>query len=109
MAEPLLKTPIITVVIDRDDELTEYVVQTDNRDSIAWDMHRNRVNWPAGPDAPMLWMTYLAWSAMRRDTTTPAAGTTFEQFSDLVRSISSAKKDDEAEPVDPTRASPALA
>lgn len=104
MPEPLLKTPIVSIIVERDDELVEYTVQTDNRDAVAWDMHRNRVNWPAGTDAPMLWMTYLAWSAMRRDTSTPAAGLTFDNFNDIVRSISSAKPVDEQEPVDPTHA-----
>ncbi|PCE13987.1 hypothetical protein AUC47_04890 [Microbacterium sp. SZ1] len=104
MADPILKTPIVSVIIEQDDKLVEYVVQTDNRDAVAWDMHRNRVNWPAGTDAPMLWMTYLAWCAMRRDTSTPAAKLTFDQFNDAVRGISSAKPADEQEPVDPTHA-----
>jgi len=109
MAEPILKTPQVVVVIEQNDQLTEYVVQTDNRDAVAWDMHRNRVNWPAGTDAPMLWMTYLAWSAMRRDASTPAAGLTFEQFNEAVRSISSAKPAEELEPMDPTHAGAAPA
>lgn len=104
MPEPILKTPIVSVVLEQNDELVEFTVQTDNRDAVAWDMHRNRVNWPAGTDAPMLWMTYLAWSAMRRDGSTPAAGLTFEQFNDSTRSISSAKLADESEPMDPTQA-----
>lgn len=104
MADPILKTPIVTVVIAEGEQLVEYTVQTDNRDAVAWDMHRNRVNWPAGTDAPMLWMTYLAWSAMRRDTSSPAATLTFDQFNDAVRSISSAKPADELEPMDPTLA-----
>lgn len=104
MSEPILKTPIVIVVLEQNDELVEVTVQTDNRDAVAWDMHRNRVNWPAGTDAPMLWMTYLAWSAMRRDGSSPAGGLTFEQFNDRTRSISSVKPADEAEPVDPTLA-----
>ena len=48
------------------DELVEYTVQTDNRDAIQWDVTRPRRSWPAFNEAPMLYMTFLAWHAMHR-------------------------------------------
>lgn len=106
MAKPILKTPRVAVIVDNEGELLEYLVQTDNRDAIAWDMHRNRQKWPAGPDAPVLWMTFLAWSAMRRDPESPAAGLSFDDFTERVLSVAAPDGDDPeaAEPVDPTTA-----
>lgn len=48
------------------DDVLECIVQTDNRDAIQWDITRNRKNWPATADAPMLWASFMAWHAMRR-------------------------------------------
>lgn len=67
MTEPVkLSAPRIRVVLDTGGQLTEYEVQTDNRDAVRWDMTRGREQWPAMTDAPMLWSTFMAWSAMNR-------------------------------------------
>lgn len=107
MAEPVkLTAPRIRVVLDAagDGTLTEYEVQTDNRDAVRWDMTRGREHWPAMMDAPMLWATFMAWSAMNR------AGDftgTFTQFNEHALEASAIRDEagDMAE-VGPTRAAP---
>ena len=47
----------------RDEPLT---VVTANPDLVQWDETRARKGWPTMTDAPMLWMTFLAWHAARR-------------------------------------------
>lgn len=66
MSEPRIAAPRVAVVIDRGAELVEYTTQTDNRDAVRWDMTRGRKNWPTGEDAPVLWLTFIAWSALVR-------------------------------------------
>lgn len=63
-----LSAPKVVVLLETPgtDELTEYTVQTDNRDAIQWDVSRGRRGWPAFNEAPMLYMTFLAWHAMHR-------------------------------------------
>lgn len=48
------------------DDLVEYVVRTDNRDLVRWDLLRSRKGWPSATDAPFLFSTVTAWSALRR-------------------------------------------
>jgi hypothetical protein len=86
-----LSTPRVRVLIERPDtaDLLEVDVQTDNRDMIQWDATRPRRQWPMGSDAPVLWMTFLAWHAIRR--TGGAPGYTppdsFDAFSDTCVSV----------------------
>lgn len=63
-----LSAPRVIVLLETagSDDLTEYTVQTDNRDAIQWDVTRPRRSWPAFNEAPMLYMTFLAWHAMQR-------------------------------------------
>lgn len=69
-----LSAPKVLVLLETagTDELTEYTVQTDNRDAIQWDVTRPRRSWPAFNEAPMLYMTFLAWHAMHRTGATTA-------------------------------------
>lgn len=53
------------LVLTEDD--LEYDVQTDNRDMVRYDMHAAKQKWPAAQDAPMLYLTFLAVSALRRE------------------------------------------
>lgn len=55
--------PRLLVVLDNDNE---YTVQTDNRDIVRFDLMRGRKKWPTMQEAPMLWLTVLAWSALSR-------------------------------------------
>lgn len=64
-----LKSPRVRVLLDRDpnsEEYVEIVVQTDNRDLTGYDLARSRMKWPTSKDAPMFWITWLAWHALRR-------------------------------------------
>lgn len=104
------KTPLVVVTLEHDDELVEVEVQTDNRDMIAWDMHRNRVGWPSTQDAPVLWLTFIAWHALKRSASTVAdltfADMAFDRFQAITVAVGRPEADPEAEPeaVDPTRA-----
>jgi len=70
-----LSAPKVVVLMETagSDELTEYTVQTDNRDAIQWDVTRPRRSWPVFNEAPMLYMTFLAWHAMHRTGATKAS------------------------------------
>ena len=62
-----LKFPRVLVTIERSDgTLAELTVQTDNRDAVRFDLLRARKGWPPMADAPLLFMTSLAWLAIRR-------------------------------------------
>ena len=56
--------PQLLVVLDNENE---YTIQTDNRDIVRFDLMRSRKNWPTMQEAPMLWLTVLAWSALSRE------------------------------------------
>lgn len=78
-----LISPRLRISIERplDDAFDQYDVQTDNRDLIAWDATRPRRQWPAGTDAPVLWMTYLAWHALKR--TGAPVPESFDDFTEI--------------------------
>lgn len=64
---PLLTPKVLVLVqLEGATEPEELTVQTDNRDAVQWDITRARKGWPTGPDAPMLWMTFLAWHSLKR-------------------------------------------
>lgn len=63
MGDVRLRSPRVTVIRDGHDDLE---VQTDNRDMILWEKTRARHKWPKFDEAPMMWLTFLAWSAARR-------------------------------------------
>ena len=65
-----MTAPKILVVLDND---REYTVQTDNRDMVRFDLMRGRKQWPTMQEAPMLWLTFLAWSALSREKELPGA------------------------------------
>ena len=62
-----LKFPRVLVTIEGNDgALSELTVQTDNRDAVRFDLLRARKGWPPMADAPVLFMTAVAWLAIRR-------------------------------------------
>ena len=65
MGEVRLTSPRVVVIRDG---LPDLELQTNNSDMILWDLTRpkQRPPWPAFNDAPILWMTFLAWAAARR-------------------------------------------
>ncbi|MFJ3394000.1 hypothetical protein [Leifsonia aquatica] len=91
MAE--LATPKVVVLIEQDgtDDLLEYTVQTDNRDMIQWDVTRGKKGWPKFDEAATLWLTFLAWHALRRVGETTL---TLDDF--LRRTVSVSRPKDEA-------------
>lgn len=72
-------------------------VTTSNPDLVAWDMTRTKHGWPQADEAPMLWMTFLAWRALKRTGQTTSRWEDFH--ADLCLDIGMVK---ETEP-DPTR------
>lgn len=67
--EHKLTAPRVRVLVEREPGSTdylEYVVQTDNRDMVRWDLLRARKQWPSTKEAPMLLMSVLAWHALKR-------------------------------------------
>lgn len=42
-------------------------VEITNPDRIRWDLTANKHKWPKFSDAPFMGMTFLAWSAMKRN------------------------------------------
>lgn len=94
MGDVKLTTPRVRVIREGCEELE---VQTDNRDLVRFDMTRPRQRpaWPGPEDAPMLWLTFLAWSAARRQSLVPA-DLTFEAWRDQVLNLVTID-DDEAE------------
>lgn len=65
MGDVKLSSPRVLVIREGYSDLE---VQTTNADMVRWDLTRpkQRPPWPAFDQAPMLWMTFLAWSAARR-------------------------------------------
>lgn len=55
--------PRLSVTLD---DGTEHDVQTAHGDLIRWELTRERKKWPALDNAPILWGTFLAWSALHR-------------------------------------------
>jgi len=64
MAEtPKIETPHVRITYADGRSVT---VKTDNPDMVFYDIERAKRKWPAGQDAPMLWINYLAYSKLRR-------------------------------------------
>jgi hypothetical protein len=65
MGDRRLSSPLVNVIRDGHEDLT---LQTTNADMIAWDLTRpkQRPPWPKFDEAPILWMTFLAFCAARR-------------------------------------------
>jgi hypothetical protein len=65
MGDVRLTSPRVTVIRDG---LPDLELQTTNADMIQWDLTRakQRPAWPSFQDAPVLWMTFLAFCAARR-------------------------------------------
>lgn len=112
MSDIRLSQPVVAVVLERDGQLVELEVQTDNRDSIQWDVTRGKRSWPTGPEAPMLWLSFLAWHALRR---TGGTSSTLDQFLGEALQVRTVKRDGSGEPAeledelaDPTLPAPAV-
>ena len=85
--------PKMAVVLDDD---TEYTIQTDNRDLVRFDITRGRMKWPTMNEAPMLWVTFLAWSCLHREGKLPGQNVEAE----LDRILAVDLLDEDGNPVD---------
>lgn len=99
-SEHRLTIPRIEVTMD---DGSTFEVQALNPDLIRWDRTASRSGWPAASSAPFLWMTFLAWSAAKRERLIPD-GLSWEEFGDTrcvnVRNLTDEGVD--ADGVDPT-------
>lgn len=76
-----LITPRVRVTVEQEgrDDFLQMDVQTDNRDMVHWDVARAKKGWPTQRDAPILWLSFLAWHALKRSGETTQ---TVEKFLD---------------------------
>jgi hypothetical protein len=99
--EHRLTVPRIEVTLN---DGTTFVVQALNPDLIRWDRQASKLGWPAPSVAPFLWLTFLAWSAAKREGAIPSE-TSWETFGDTlcvqVRSLTDEVGD--LDGVDPTQ------
>lgn len=64
-----LSSPRLLVVVDTGsaEGYTQYDVQTDNRDLVRYDLMKARKGWPTQREAPIVFMTAVAWAALKRE------------------------------------------
>lgn len=100
-----LVAPRVLVIRDGEEALQ---VQCDNRDLVGWEQTRVKHKWPKFDEAPFKWLTYLSWSALRRNGT--LNGITYEQWEMTVLSVrdlsDEAQEEDDDESGRPTHAGP---
>ena len=96
MGDVKLVAPRVRVTRDGQDDLE---VQADNRDLIQWERTRLRQRpvWPTFQDAPFQWLTFLSWSACRRQELIPQ-DFTYERWESEVLAVSNISDDDTTEP-----------
>lgn len=102
MADVRLSTPRLRVIL-ADDSVLE--VQVTNADLVRWDMTRQKQRWPTDVrEAPFLWLTFVAWCALRRTSSIPQE-TTWESFSETTQEVSDLSEsegtDDDTRPTQP--------
>lgn len=69
----------------------DFTVRISNRELVAWDMTRQKRQWPLASEARFLCMTFCAWKAATRE---GATSLTWEQWSDAVEDIEDVASDD---------------
>ena len=102
MADVRLTTPRLRVILGDD---TAVEVQVINADLVRFDMTRNQHRWPDAESAPMLWLTFVSWVALKRTHTIPEA-TTWEAYRDSTQQVENLTDDEgsaDADVVDPTQ------
>jgi hypothetical protein len=77
-------------------------VQTANPDLIRYERTAARHKWPVMTEAPVSWLTFLAWAALRREGQLPAE-VTWERFSDELCLAVERSDDDDSETDDDDR------
>jgi hypothetical protein len=100
MSDYKLTSPRLRVLRGSIDAPEVIEVQTLSPDLIAFDMTRAKHRWPSISDAPMLWMSFIAWHACRREQRIPA-DLTWETWKGTTLDVTTAD-DGGDEPADPT-------
>lgn len=90
-----LKTPQVRLTIEQDgtDDLLVVDVQTDNRDAIQWDVSRGKRSWPMLNEAPMLWLSFVGWHALRRTGAPELRGMDLDTFLGVLVQVEAIKHD----------------
>jgi hypothetical protein len=93
-----LFTPLLRVIMPppEGEDAKAIDVQSINADLVRWDRTRLANKWPKMEDAPIIWATFIAWAAMRRQGLIPQ-DLKYEEFEATALSI---------EPIDQTPADP---
>jgi hypothetical protein len=78
MSEFRLPTPLARARLSDGRTLEARVI---NPDYLRWDRTASKHGWPTATQAPFLWQTFLAWSALRREGLIDTS-VTWEHFSD---------------------------
>ena len=100
MGDVKLSSPKVRVVRQGHEPLE---VQTDNRDLVLWDRTRIRHKWPKFDEAAFLWMTFLSWSAARRQGAIEPSYT-FERWEADVLEVTAVEEPEEDDLGRPTQA-----
>lgn len=81
-------------------------VQTENPDMVFYDFERARRKWPSFQEAPFVWISYLAYSKIKRSGNLRVADQTFEAWvltTSAVDNLNGDEKGSELESVGPTQ------
>lgn len=97
MGTPKLTTPRIYVVMP---DGAEFTIQAVNDDLVAFERDQAKHQWPGPTDAPLSWMTYVAWHHLTHEGLLPMV-----PLKDFHPLQVSAPDDDQAD-VDPTDPGP---
>lgn len=71
----------------------EFTLEAWNVDLVAWDRERAKRGWPPAPDAPFLWLTFLAWHHLTNTDQLPRMS--LAEFETAARTVISAPDDDD--------------
>src|SRR5215471_1380438 len=103
---PDLSAPLVKVTMA---DGAVHDVQTANPDLVRFDMTRGRMHWPDAREAPFLWLTFVAWAALKREHALPD-DMTWETFSETecvgIDALNVVTAPGEVGPASPTLPSP---
>lgn len=101
---PRLDTPRVMVTMTDGRALD---VQTENPDMVFFDLERARKKWPGLQDAPFLWLSFLAYSKLKRSgelgTPVPPFDAWFLETVSVVNLDADGNPATESESADPTQ------
>lgn len=78
-------------------------VTTRLSDHNLWDITRAKHKWPKVDEAPVTWLGFMAWAALRR---TGGTDLSWESFLAECEGVENVDEDEEGGDVDPTRSAP---